>query len=193
MVSHIYKFTNECHSQTTPSSDRRELGPAKFFSNLCWQVNLQLWHRVIKPLSLSLLIVRPKRLSCSTIKLWSIYTNSVGHVIARLTHPWSTDRQRQETFLESSVDKQTRNYDLKCCNHHPFKSTLKSKWLISSKIKQWAIYTNLPVIVIVRLPHPLSGDSKFSAPSGDIQSHKWHRVLKPPSLPINPKAKGIEL
>ena len=52
------------------------------------------------------------------------------------------------------------------------------------------IYTNLPVDVIVRLPYPRSGDSQgqetFLAPSAN------HPVLKPPSLPINPKAKGVE-
>ena len=58
------------------------------------------------------------------------------------------------------------------------------------------IYTNLPVNVIVRLPHPRSGDSQgqetFLALSADKQNPQLlHRVLKPPSLPINPKAKGI--
>ena len=52
------------------------------------------------------------------------------------------------------------------------------------------IYTNLPVNVIVRLPHPRSGDSQgqetFLAPSADKQTRK------PPSLLINPKIKGIE-
>ena len=50
--------------------------------------------------------------------------------------------------------------------------------------------------VIVRLPHPRSGDSQgqetFLAPSADKQTRNYDRVLKPPSLPINPKAKGIE-
>ena len=59
------------------------------------------------------------------------------------------------------------------------------------------IYTNLPVDVIVRLPHPRSGDSQgqetFLAPSADKQTRNYDtRVLKPPSLPINPKVKGIE-
>ena len=60
------------------------------------------------------------------------------------------------------------------------------------------IYTNLPVNAIVRLPHPQSGDSQgqetFLAPSADKQTRNYDtRVLKPPSLPINPKIKGIEL
>ena len=50
---------------------------------------------------------------------------------------------------------------------------------------------------IVRLPHPSSGDSQgqetLLAPSADKQTHNYDiRVLKPPSLPINPKVKGIE-
>ena len=61
------------------------------------------------------------------------------------------------------------------------------------------IYTNLPVNAIVRLPHSRSGDSQgqktFLAPSADKQTRNYdteHRVLKPPSLPINTKVKGIE-
>ena len=53
------------------------------------------------------------------------------------------------------------------------------------------------VNAIVRLPHPRSGDSQgqetFLAPSTDKQTCDYDtRVLKPPSLPINPKVKGIE-
>ena len=64
-------------------------------------------------------------------------------------------------------------------------------------MKWWAIYTILPVNAIVRLPHPQSGDSqdqeKFLASSADKQTRKYDkRVLKPSSLPINPKVKGIE-
>ena len=60
------------------------------------------------------------------------------------------------------------------------------------------IYTNLLVNDIGRLPHPRSGDSQgqetFLAPSADKQTRNYDtRVLKPPSLPINPKTKEIEL
>ena len=53
------------------------------------------------------------------------------------------------------------------------------------------IYTNLPVNAIVRLPHPRSRDSEdhetFLAPSADKQTRNYNRrVLKPPSLCINP-------
>ena len=58
------------------------------------------------------------------------------------------------------------------------------------------IYTNLPVNAVVRLLHPRSGDSQgqetFLAPSADKQTRNYDRVLKPPSLPINPKVKRIE-
>ena len=59
------------------------------------------------------------------------------------------------------------------------------------------IYKNLPVNAINRLPHPRSRDSQgqetFLAPSADKQTRNYdRRVLKPPSLPINPNVKGIE-
>ena len=58
-------------------------------------------------------------------------------------------------------------------------------------------YTNLQVNVIVRLPHPRSGDSQgqetFLTPSADKQTRSYDtRVLKLPSLPISLKAKEIE-
>ena len=59
------------------------------------------------------------------------------------------------------------------------------------------IYTYLPVNTIVRLPHPQSEDSQgqetFLASSADKQTHNYDtRVLKPLTLPINPKVKGID-
>ena len=58
-------------------------------------------------------------------------------------------------------------------------------------------YTNLPVNAIVRLPNSWSGDSQgqetILAPSADKQTSNYNtRVLKSPSLPIEPKVKGIE-
>ena len=82
------------------------------------------------------------------------------HVIVRLPHPRSGDSQGQETFLAPSTDKQTHNYDIECSNHHPSLSTLRPKELSRSKMKRRVIYTNLPVNVIVRLPHPQRGDSQ---------------------------------
>ena len=56
--------------------------------------------------------------------------------IVRLPHPWRGDSQGQETLLAPSADNQTRNYDdIKCSNHHPSLSTLKSKGLSHSKMK----------------------------------------------------------
>ena len=59
------------------------------------------------------------------------------------------------------------------------------------------IYINLPVNAIVRLPLPQSGDiqgqATFLAPSADKKTSNYDtRVLKPPSLLINAKVKGIE-
>ena len=85
-----------------------------------------------------------------------IYTNLLVNVIVRVPHPRSRDSQGQETFLAPSADNQTRNYDAECSNHHSSLSTLRSKGLSHSNMKWLAIYTNFPVNVIVRLPHPRS-------------------------------------
>ena len=61
-----------------------------------------------------------------------IYTNLPVNVIVRLPHPPSGDSQAQETFLAPSADKQTRNYDTECSNHHPPLSTLRPKRLSCS-------------------------------------------------------------
>ena len=63
--------------------------------------------------------------------------SEVGDAISRSTllNPRSGDSQGQETFLAPSVDKQTRNYDTECSNHHPSLSTLRSKELRRSKMK----------------------------------------------------------
>ena len=76
------------------------------------------------------------------------------NTIFKLTHPQSVDSQGQEKFLASSTDKQTLTYEAECSNHHPSLSILRSKGLSLSKMKWWAIYTNLPVSAIVRLPQP---------------------------------------
>ena len=63
-------------------------------------------------------------------------------------------------------------------------------------MKWWVIYTNLLVNAIVRLPHLQSGDSQgqetLLANSADNQTRNYDTgVLKPPSISINPKIKGI--
>ena len=119
----------------------------------------------------SLTTLRSKALNCIKMKWWAISTNLPVNAIVRLPHPRSRDIHGQETFLEPSADKKTHNYETKCSNHHPSLTTLISKGLSCSKIKWWAIYTNLPVNAIFRLPHPRSGDSqsweKFLAPSAE--------------------------
>ena len=103
--------------------------------------------------------LRPNGLSRSKMKWWPIYTNLQMDVIIRLPHPRSGNSHGQEMLLELSDDKQTRNYDIECSNHRPSLSTLTPKGFGHSKMKWWAIYTNFPVDVIVRLPHPRTGNS----------------------------------
>ena len=121
--------------------------------------------------------LRSEGLRRSKMKWRAIYTNLPVNAIVRIPHPWSGDSQGQETFSAPSTDKQTCNYDTVCSNHHLSISTLRSEGLIRSKVKLLAIYTNLPVNAIVRLPHPWSGSSQgqetFSAPSADQQTRNY--------------------
>ena len=136
----------------------------------------------------SLSTLRLKGLSSSKMNWWSINTNLTVDVIVRQPHPRKGDSQKQETFLARSADKNTRNYDIECWNHHPSLSTLRTKRLSLSKTKWWALYTNLPMDFIVRLPHPRNGDIQgrdtFLAPSAekstrnyDIECSNHHRSL----------------
>ena len=134
--------------------------------------------------------------SRSKMKWWAIYKNLPVDVIVRLPHPRSGDSQGQETFLAPSADKQTRNYDIECSNHHPSLSTLRPKRLSRSKMKWWAIYKNLPVHVIVRLSQLRSRDSQeqetFSEPSADNQTsnHETNFSNHHPSL-STPRPQGL--
>ena len=123
----------------------------------------------------SLSTLRLKWLDHSKIKWWALYTNLPMDVIVRLPHRWSGDSQGQEMFLVPSADKKTHNYEIECSNHHPSLSTLRPNGLNRSKMKWWAIHTNIPVDVIVRLPHPRSGDSQnqetYLGPSPEKQTH----------------------
>ena len=63
--------------------------------------------------------------------------------------------------------------------------------------KHTYIHTYIHICAIIRLPHPWSRDSQgqetLLAPSADNQIHNYDkRVLRPPSLPIKTKVKGIE-
>ena len=111
------------------------------------------------------------------MKWWAIYTNISVDAIVRRPHPQSRDSQVQETFLAPSADKQTRNSDTECWNIHPNLSSLKLKGLSRSNIKWWAIYTNLPVDAIVRLPHSRSreiqDEETFLAPSADKRTRNY--------------------
>ena len=119
----------------------------------------------------SLSSLRPNGLSHSKMKWWPMHTNLPLDVIVKITHPRSRHSQNQGTSLAYSADKPTRNYDIECSNHHPSLSRLRPKGLSHSKMKWWAINTNLKVDVIVKLPHSRSGDSQNQgtslAPSAD--------------------------
>ena len=52
-----------------------------------------------------------------------IYKFTINATV-RLLHPRSEDSQGEETFLAPSADKQTRNHDIECSNHHPSLSVL---------------------------------------------------------------------
>ena len=70
--------------------------------------------------------------------------------IVRLPHPRSGDSQDQETFLAPSADKQTRNYDTECSNHHLSRSTVRSKELSCSKMKWYKyIYTHIHICTYI--------------------------------------------
>ena len=123
--------------------------------------------------------LRPKGLSHSKMKMWAIQTKLTADNIIRLPHPRSGSSHNQDTSLAPSTDKPTRNYDIECSNHHPSLSTQRPKRLSTRKMKWWAIHTKLPMDVIVRLPHPPSGDSQdketFPAPSIDKETHNYER------------------
>ena len=120
-------------------------------------------------------------------------------VIVRLPHPTSGDSQGQETFLARSADKQTRHCDIECSNHDPSLSNPIPKGLSRSNMKWWAIYKNLPVDVIIRLPYPRRGDNQahetFLAPSPDKQTrhydieysnnHPWVSTVRPKGLSLS--------
>ena len=159
MYVYIHKFTCECHSQTTSSSEWRpenkgqKTRARKLFLVLSADKETCNYDIECSDHHPSLSTLRPKGLSRNKIKWWAIHTNLPVNVIARLPHPRIGDSQGQKTFLAPSADKQTRNYDKEWSNHHPSLSTLGQKKLSRSKMKWWAIYTNLSVNVIVRLPH----------------------------------------
>ena len=128
--------------------------------------------------------LRSKGLSCSKMKWWTIYTSLPVNAIVRLPHFCNGDGQGQETYFAPPVDKKTGNYDTECCAQTTISSlsTLRPKGLSSSKMKWCAIYTNLPINTIVRLPHPWRGISQvqeniFSKLGSDKQTRVWNAML----------------
>ena len=111
--------------------------------------------------------------ACIHVSLWGSLTMAFTSKL----YKWLTISScyGSSSRLEPFADKQTCNYDTECSIHYPSLSTLRSKGLSRSKMKWWATYKNWPVHVIVRLPHPWSGDSQrqktFLALSADKQTH----------------------
>ena len=143
----------------------------------------------------SLSTLSPKGLSRSKIKWWAIHKNLPVNVTVRLPHPLIGNSQGQETISAASAEKQTRNYDIECSNQHPSLSTQRPNGLGCSKMKWLAIYTNLALDVIVRLPHPRirvnQSQESFLAASAYKQTRNYD--IEPsnlPSLTINPKTIG---
>ena len=64
-------------------------------------------------------------------------------------HSQNTPSLGRETLLAPSANKQTRNYDIECSNHHPSLSTLRSKGLSRSKMKWWAIYIQIQYYIYI--------------------------------------------
>ena len=130
------------------------------------------------------------------MKWWAIHTNLPVDVIVRLLHLRTGNSQGQKKVLAPSAAKKTLNYDIECSSQHPSLSTQRAKGWSCSKMKWLAIYTNLAMDVIVRLPDPGSGDTQgqetFLAPSAenpnrnyDIECSNHH-----PSL-SNLRSKGL--
>ena len=123
------------------------------------------------------------------MKMWAIYKNFPMDDILILPHLHNGDSQGKETLLAPSFDKQTRNYDRECSNHHPSLSTLRPKRLSHSKMKWWAIHTNISADVIFRLPHAPTvnreGQETFLAPSINKPTRNYdiERSNHHPSIP----------
>ena len=127
-----------------------------------------------------------------------IYTNIPVNVIVRLSHPRSGDIQGQETFSAPSADKQTHKFNTRVLRLPSLPISPNVRGIEPQQDEMVShIYTNLPVNAIVRQHHPRSGDSQgqetFLEPSADKKTHNYDTtVLKPLSIPINPKVRRIE-
>ena len=170
MVSHTYKFISGFQNQTTPSQERNSQDSETFLAPF-GDKQTRNYDKECSKRHAYRSTISPKELSSSKMKWWAIYKNLQMDVIVRLNHRRIWDIQGQEMFSAPSADKKTRNYDIVCSNHHPSLSTLCEKGLSRSKIKWWAIYTNLPMDVIVRIRHrrrrESQGQKMFLAPSAD--------------------------
>ena len=118
-------------------------------------------------------------LSRSRMKWWGTYTNLSVIAISRLSHPQSRMNQGQQTLLAPFPDQEAHNYERDYSCHHPSLSIPRSKRLSHSKMKWWAVYTNVPVNAIVKLYHSWSGDRQdqqtFLTPSSNKLIRNYHK------------------
>ena len=142
MVNHAYKITIKCHSQLSYPGSRKSQSQEIILTRSP-DKRTRKYGTDCSKRHPSISALRPKWLSPSKMKLWTIYTSLPVNVIVKLPNPRSRDSQGQQTFSAPSADSQTRKYDTECWNHLCALSILRSKKLSHRKIKWWALYTIL--------------------------------------------------
>ena len=100
----------------------------------------------------SLLTQRSKELSCSRMKWWAIYTNSRVNATVNLPQPLSGGSQGQDTFLVSSADKQTHNYDTECFNYSVQK-IFPYIYILYIYIYIYIIYIYIYIYLLLLIPY----------------------------------------
>ena len=208
MVTYIYKFTSKWHSQTTSSSEREYPGPENVFSTLYWQANPQLSQRVLKPSSIPInLKLR------STVKGIELQQDEMVNNICKLTSKWhsqttSSSEPRQPgagnvfTTLCWQPNAQLWHRVLKPPSV-PINPKLRSNGKVI-ELEQDEMMSHLYKLTSKRHSQTtLSLECRYQAPGNVFSTLYWqanlqlsHRVLKHPSLVMNPKprskVKGIE-
>ena len=144
MVSHIFKFTKKCHSQTIPSSEQRQPVSGNVSAPYADKQSAQTpsnYHKVQQG-------NEPQQGKMEG------YPNLAKNGIS---NSWSGDSQHQKTFLAPSADKQTLNYDTECSE--------QSQKCIFKFSKKYHSH---------RLSHPRSqGQETFSTPYADKETHNY--------------------
>ena len=170
---YIYKFTEDATVRLFHTRDGDSQSQEKFIAHFA-EERTHKYDIECSNLYPSLSTLKLKGLTCSKMKWWAIYANLQVDAIVTLSIPLSGDKQDQEIFLVPSGHNQTCSYNTESSNQHLHLWNIRLNALSHSKMKWWAIYTNLAVNAIVTLPHRWSGDSPaqetFLAPSADKQT-----------------------